>query len=71
MANKYDRPKLTKEEADKCLAAARKIVAVQGRLGIATALTVLIGENMKLTKEVNLRRAAAGDELLPVHDLKV
>ena len=65
MPEQFIRPEITAEEATRIKMAAQKIVKVQRALDIAIALVALMGQNLKLTKEVNLHRAARGFELLP------
>jgi hypothetical protein len=71
MPNIFDRPNLTVEEANQVTKMANIIVNGKGRAAISGTLVLMMAENMRLTKEVNLHREKLGYELLPVHEPKI
>ena len=67
----FDRPNITVEEANQVTKMANIIVNGKGRSAIAGTLVLMMAENMRLTKEVNLHREKLGYELLPSYEPKV
>ena len=71
MPNIFDRPNLTVEEANQVTKMANIIVNGKGRAAIAGTLVLMMAENMRLTKEINLHREKLGYELLPAYEPKI
>lgn len=71
MSETFKRPDLSSDELSNILKLATSLVNVRGRVGSVGTVVLLLGENIRLTKEVNLHREKLGYELLPIHDPKI
>ena len=71
MAEIFIRPNLTVDEAKQVNKMATVIVNGKVRAFISGTLILMMAENIRLTKEVNLHREKLGYELLPVFEPKI
>lgn len=65
----YERPNLTEEDLKQAREDAHKLIRKYGMGNLLAMLTMLVIENVKLTKEIQEHRAARGIAPLPTFEV--